>query len=29
MKTLNDLLLLGNPKLYEVCEPVKKEDYNP
>lgn len=26
MKTLKDLLLLGNPKLYEVCEPVKKEE---
>lgn len=22
MKTLNDLLLLGDPRLYEVCEPV-------
>lgn len=22
MKTLNDLLLLGDPRLYEVCEPI-------
>jgi peptide deformylase len=22
MKTLNDLLLLGDPRLYEICEPV-------
>ena len=26
MKTLNDLLLLGDPRLYEVCEPVLKEE---
>lgn len=26
MKNLNDLLLLGDPRLYEVCEPVKEED---
>lgn len=26
MKNLNDLLLLGDPRLYEVCEPVKKEE---
>jgi peptide deformylase len=23
MKTINDLLLLGDPRLYEVCEPVR------
>jgi len=26
MKTLNDLLLLGDPRLYQVCEPVLKEE---
>jgi peptide deformylase len=26
MKTLNDLLLLGDPRLYEVCEPVKERE---
>lgn len=26
MKELNDLLLLGDPRLYEMCEPVKKEE---
>ena len=26
MKTLNDLLLLGHPKLYEICEPVLPEE---
>ena len=26
MKSLKDLLLLGNPLLYQVCEPVKKEE---
>ena len=26
MKTLNDLLLLGDPGLYEVCEPVKRPE---
>lgn len=26
MKHLEDLLLLGNPLLYEVCEPVKQEE---
>ncbi len=26
MKTLSDLLLLGNPLLYEICDPVKKDD---
>ncbi|MET3126936.1 peptide deformylase [Arcicella rosea] len=26
MKHLNDLLLLGDPRLYEVCEPVSKEE---
>ena len=26
MKHLNDLLLLGDPRLYETCEPVKKEE---
>lgn len=26
MKTLNDLLLLGDARLYEVCEPVQKEE---
>ena len=26
MKTLDDLLLLGDPRLYEVCEPVLKEE---
>ena len=25
-KTLKDLLLLGDPRLYEVCEPVTKEE---
>lgn len=26
MKTLNDLLLLGNPLLYQICEPIKEEE---
>lgn len=26
MKTLKDLLLLGDPRLYESCEPVLKEE---
>jgi peptide deformylase len=26
MKTLSDLLLLGDPRLYETCEPVLKSD---
>ena len=26
MKTLSDLLLLGDPRLYEVCEPVRADD---
>ena len=26
MKTLDDLLLLGDPRLYQVCEPVLQED---
>ncbi len=26
MKTLNDLLLLGDPRLYETCEPILKHD---
>ncbi|MDR3697122.1 peptide deformylase [Mucilaginibacter sp.] len=26
MKTLNDLLLLGDPRLYETCQPVLKTD---
>jgi peptide deformylase len=26
MKKLNDLLLLGDPRLYEVCEPVKESE---
>lgn len=26
MKNLNDLLLLGDPRLYEVCEPVQKHE---
>lgn len=26
MKTLKDLLLLGDPRLYEVCEPVLKPE---
>ena len=26
MKTLHDLLLLGNPLLYKVCEPVEKSE---
>lgn len=26
MKSLNDLLLLGDPRLYQVCEPVTEED---
>lgn len=26
LKDLSDLLLLGNPKLYEVCEPVEKSE---
>lgn len=26
MKHLEDLLLLGDPRLYEVCEPVKPEE---
>ena len=23
---IREILLLGHPKLYEICEPVKKED---
>jgi peptide deformylase len=26
MKTISDLLLLGDPRLYEVCEPVQKRE---
>jgi len=26
MKTINDLLLLGDPRLYQVCEPVKQNE---
>ena len=26
MKTLNELLLLGDPRLYEICEPVLPEE---
>lgn len=26
MKTIKDLLLLGNPQLYEVCEPVEESE---
>lgn len=26
MKTLDDILLLGDPRLYEVCEPVRQEE---
>jgi peptide deformylase len=26
LKTLNDLLLLGNPKLYEISKPIKKSE---
>lgn len=26
LKTLKDLLLLGDPRLYEVCDPVLKEE---
>ena len=26
LKNLDDLLLLGNPRLYETCEPVEKSD---
>lgn len=26
MKTINDILKLGDPRLYEVCEPVKKSE---
>jgi peptide deformylase len=26
MKHLNDLLLLGDPRLYEVCDPVSKDE---
>ena len=26
MKTLTDLLLLGDPRLYEVCEPVRRDE---
>lgn len=26
MKTLDDLLLLGDPRLYEICEPVLPEE---
>lgn len=26
MKTLNDLLLLGDPRLYETCAPILKEE---
>ncbi|MBK7978490.1 MAG: peptide deformylase [Ignavibacteriae bacterium] len=28
MKNLNDLLLLGNPKLYEISVPVEKSELN-
>ena len=28
MKTISDLLLLGDPRLYEVCEPVKEQERN-
>ena len=26
MKTLSDIVLLGDPRLYEVCEPVEKSE---
>jgi peptide deformylase len=26
MKTLDDILLLGDPRLYEVCAPVTREE---
>lgn len=26
MKSLSDLLLLGDPRLYQICEPVAKEE---
>ncbi|EOZ98024.1 Peptide deformylase [Indibacter alkaliphilus LW1] len=26
MKTVDDILKLGDPRLYEVCDPVKKEE---
>lgn len=26
MKKLNDMVLLGDPRLYEVCEPIKKSE---
>ncbi len=26
MKTINDLLLLGDPRLYQVCEPVQQNE---
>jgi len=26
MKTVNDILLLGDPRLYEVCKPVQKSE---
>jgi peptide deformylase len=26
MKTLTDLLLLGDPRLYETCEPIEKSE---
>src|ERR1700743_372844 len=26
MKTINDLLLLGDPSLYQVCEPVRQSE---
>ena len=26
MKKLNDLVLLGDPRLYEVCEPIEKSE---
>lgn len=26
MKKLNDILLLGDERLYEVCEPVQKSE---
>jgi peptide deformylase len=26
MKTLSDLLLLGDPRLYEVCEPIRPDE---
>ena len=26
MKTIHDILKLGDPRLYEVCEPVQESD---